>query len=322
MHSPSIETEAVNSIDGGIMKRENCCGTRSKVETNNDYETVHIAKPRNNCHLCDDYAERQKTKPIAVMCCEGACLRGEIARQAANILSYSLAPEKTVRICLGGAFTKDTGQRNLVRKATSLIALEGCFVNCSSRMMKGVIEDLEPEIIIADKLYDFDRNLFGIEEMPPEEILVHAQTVARKIAVKYDLGEKRADDLDYSEWIEAIDAPILLLQGNPRQVVTANRRALELFEKELHEVEGHRGGQVFDCVYAFTEDGCGKDSNCEGCKIRDAIIDTFITARQHNGVSTTLQIKKINEIVNFELQVSTEKVGDLALVRIDRFNRT
>lgn len=123
-----------------------------------------------------------------------------------------------------------------------------------------------------------------------------------------------------NEWIEEIDAPVLLLQGNPRQVVTANKRALELFEKELHEVEGYRGGQVFDCVHAFTEDGCGKDVNCEGCKIRDAIIDTFTTARPHNRVSTSLQIKKVGGTMTHVLQVSTEKVGDLALVRIERFD--
>ena len=43
--------------------------------------------------------------------------RGEIARRAANLVCHKLAPEKTVRICLGGAITKDTGQRNLVRNA-------------------------------------------------------------------------------------------------------------------------------------------------------------------------------------------------------------
>ncbi|MGB9080706.1 MAG: hypothetical protein WCD00_05365, partial [Desulfuromonadaceae bacterium] len=91
--------------------------------------------------------------------------------------------------------------------------------------------------------------------------------------------------INYGEWIETIKAPVLLMQGNPRQVVTANRKALELFDKELREVEGHRGGQVFDCVHAFTEEGCGKDVNCEGCRIRDAIIDTFTTARSHIGVS-------------------------------------
>lgn len=164
------------------MKFTGCCGTNSTAEANDNYETVRIEKTKNSCGLCEDYAERRKAKPVVVMSCEGACLRGEVARQAANILCHTLAPEKTVRICLGGAFTKDTGQRNLVRSAQRLIALEGCFTNCSSRMMAGVIEGLEPEVVIADRLYNFNRNLFSVEEMPPGEIQAHARTVAQKVA--------------------------------------------------------------------------------------------------------------------------------------------
>jgi hypothetical protein len=37
-------------------------------------------------------------------------------------------------------------------------------------------------VVIADRLYDFNGRLFGIEEMQPEEIQVHARTVAEKIA--------------------------------------------------------------------------------------------------------------------------------------------
>ncbi len=132
--------------------------------------------------MCEDYANRQATKPVAVMCCEGACLRGEVARQAANLLCHTLLPAQTVRICLGGAFTKDTGQRALVKHAPRVIALEGCFLNCSARMMKGVIRDLEPEVIVADRLYDFDRRLFGIDEMPRADIERHARTVAEHVA--------------------------------------------------------------------------------------------------------------------------------------------
>ena len=146
------------------------------------YEVIHLEKTRNVCPMCEDYAARHAAKPVAVMSCEGACLRGEVARQAANLLCHSLAPDATVRICLGGAFTKDTGQRNLVRNAPRVIALEGCFLNCSSRMMRGVIGDLKPEVIIADRLYDFDRRLFGIDEMPRAAIELHARTVAEKVA--------------------------------------------------------------------------------------------------------------------------------------------
>jgi hypothetical protein len=125
---------------------------------------------------------------------------------------------------------------------------------------------------------------------------------------------------DNNNLLEAIDAPILLMQGNPRQVVTANKQALKLFGKELHEVKDHRGGQVFDCLHSFTEAGCGKDVNCEHCLIKNAIVDTFMTASPHNNVSTTLQIKKPEGITPRILQVSTEKIGDFALVRIEKFD--
>lgn len=123
-----------------------------------------------------------------------------------------------------------------------------------------------------------------------------------------------------SALLESIDAPVLLMQGNPRQVVTANRKALALFGKELREVESHRGGQVFDCVHSFTVAGCGQDVNCENCKIKNAIVDTFATASSHQGVSTELPIKKASGTRTYLLQVSTEKLGDLALVRVDRFD--
>ena len=93
-----------------------------------------------------------------------------------------------------------------------------------------------------------------------------------------------------------------------------------MFGKELHEVADHRGGQVFDCIHSFTEAGCGKDANCENCKIKNAIVDTFATAHSHNGVSTELPIRKATGIKTCALQVSTEKIGDLALVRVDRYD--
>lgn len=164
------------------MKTTDCCEAGSKTVVNEDYEVVRIEKATGNCNLCEEYAERQKGKTVAIMSCDGACLRGEVSRQAANIICYALAPEKTVRICLGGAFTKNTGQRGLVRSAPRLIALEGCPVNCASRMMRGVIGGLVPEIVRTDRLCDFNQKLFGINEMPPEEIQSLARIVAQKIA--------------------------------------------------------------------------------------------------------------------------------------------
>lgn len=154
------------------------------------YETIKIKKVEKVCPACEEYSEKHSTNPpkIAVMACEGACARGEIARIAANLVAHTLAPDNTVRICLGGAFTKDTGQRNLVRRAGRVIAVEGCFISCSSRMMEGVLPGLNPEVVQADMLYESDLP-FGIDEVSGEELRKCANTVARTI-VEEHISEK------------------------------------------------------------------------------------------------------------------------------------
>ena len=151
-----------------------------------DFETISIAKVTGKCPACEDYARKNSTTPpkIAVMACEGACSRGEVARRAANLVAHRLAREETVRICLGGAFTKDTGQRNLVRRAEKVIAIEGCFIHCAARMMEGVIPDLEPVIVQADQIYDIDLP-FGIDEVPDEMFTVYAYKVADQVVKEH-----------------------------------------------------------------------------------------------------------------------------------------
>ena len=78
------------------------------------------------------------------------CLSRRAQRRAANLLTFELAPEKTARLCLGGAFTKDAGQRALARNASRVVAIEGCSIECATRMMKGVVPGLNPEVVIAD----------------------------------------------------------------------------------------------------------------------------------------------------------------------------
>lgn len=120
------------------------------------------------------------------------------------------------------------------------------------------------------------------------------------------------------ELVDRIDVPILVLQPEPRLVYTANKFACELFGKDLSQVEGFRGGQVFDCIQSFTELGCGKDANCENCKIKGAIVETF-SGQSFAHIESPLDIKKADKIINYILQISTEKAGDFALVRIDKY---
>lgn len=123
----------------------------------------------------------------------------------------------------------------------------------------------------------------------------------------------------YKSILDSIDEPLLLMQPDPRQVYAANRKAAAVFGKDLSAIEGHRGGEVFDCIHSFTEAGCGKDVNCENCKIKNAVVETFASGVPVNNVSMFLEIKKRDSINAYLLEVSTERVGELALLRIDRY---
>ena len=169
------------------MDRERtCCGEQQMAE-GSPYETIRIESGKATCPMCEDYSTRNASKPVVVMSCEGACLRGEVAQAGRKHVVPSLAPEKTVRLCLGGAFTKDAGQRKLARNGQTVIAIEGCFLECSSRMMKGAVPGLALEVVIADGLYEFDRSLFAINEMPEAQIRGCAEEVAAKVGQQYNL---------------------------------------------------------------------------------------------------------------------------------------
>jgi uncharacterized metal-binding protein len=146
------------------------------------HETIHVARTKATCGLCEDYSAREASKPIVVMACEGACLRGELARLTANHLCDDLAPERTARLCLGGAFTKDTGQRNLARKAQRVIAIEGCPIACATRMMQAVVPEMTPEVFMIPNLTSLDPALFSIKEMPEKARRAQAFRAANAIA--------------------------------------------------------------------------------------------------------------------------------------------
>jgi hypothetical protein len=109
------------------------------------------------------------------------------------------------------------------------------------------------------------------------------------------------------EILRAIDAPVLLMQPEPRQVFTANDAALALFGRHLSEAEGHRGGDVFGCVHSFTEAGCGRDVNCDDCRIKAAIVGAFSGVTLADA-STTLSIRRGSD-TPYAIAVSTEQVG-------------
>jgi len=130
---------------------------------------------------------------------------------------------------------------------------------------------------------------------------------------------KDADSIN--GFLDRFEAPVLLMQSNPRQIRTANRKACELLKKDLSQIEGRSGGQVLDCVHAFAGAGCGMDLRCKNCATKNAVVETLETGKSFKGVSTLLEVSKNDETLAYNLEISTERVGMLALVRIDRYDK-
>ena len=58
------------------------------------------------------------------------------------------------------------------------------------------------------------------------------------------------------EFLDRIDAPVLMMQSEP-MVRLANKRARDILGKDLPDIEGHTNGDVIDCVHAGEPGGCG-----------------------------------------------------------------
>lgn len=156
---------------------------QAKSLSNQEYEIIPIEKTKVSCGLCEDYsAKKSENKELTtIISCEGACLRGEVSRRTANKICYEEFPANTARVCLGGAFTKEAGQRNMVRTAKRSIVIEGCSIKCATRMMKGVIPEFNPGIIILDQYYSFNKNLFAANEVSEEELVQFANEAVTNI---------------------------------------------------------------------------------------------------------------------------------------------
>lgn len=120
-------------------------------------------------------------------------------------------------------------------------------------------------------------------------------------------------------FIDSLHDPILFMQGDPRLVLTGNYKALDLFGKRLDQIQNQRGGQVFDCIHSFSEKGCGLDTNCQDCSIKDAIVATFTQKKSSTKIFSVLDVFRNERTTPHHLEITTEPLGDFALVRIDSF---
>ena len=119
-------------------------------------------------------------KKIPVLACEGPCIRGEIARQAANLVTQELPGY--ARACFAETFfVPHSSMARWVKQAEKSIVIDGCFLKCNGRALKGLVEEGTMTDIDALPLYKKYTDVFLMDDVPEAERKAVARQVADKI---------------------------------------------------------------------------------------------------------------------------------------------
>ncbi len=114
-----------------------------------------------------------------VISCEGGCIRGEIARLAANLVAKE---EPYRRGCHGEMFTAPrSAMAQWAKKADKVIVIDGCFMHCHGRIMKNLIGEENLLQFDALSVYKKYTDLIDIDDVPEAERKEVAQQVAGKV---------------------------------------------------------------------------------------------------------------------------------------------
>lgn len=131
----------------------------------------------NSCPIGEKIGDKNIAESkIPVLSCEGACIRGEIARLAANIVSKG---ESYGRGCHGELITvPESAIARWITTAEKVVLIDGCFLRCHGRIIENIID--KEKLVQFDALSHYKKytDIFDYDDVPEEERKAVAQSVA------------------------------------------------------------------------------------------------------------------------------------------------
>ena len=142
---------------------------------------LEVDAVRGVCPAGEAYAKQQiAEKKIPVFSCEGPCIRGEIARQAANLVAKEMV--SLARACHAETFfVPHSSMTDWIKGAEKTVVIDGCFLKCHGRVLKNLIAEEKVVHIDALPLYQKYTDVFLVDDVPEEERNQVAREVADKI---------------------------------------------------------------------------------------------------------------------------------------------
>lgn len=142
--------------------------------------SIEVSEVRGVCPAGEVYAKRNiAEKKTPVLACEGPCIRGEIARLVANIVSEE-APY--ARCCYAETFlVPHSTMTGWVKGAEEVIVIDGCFLRCIGRIMDNMIDKGKMTNIDVLPMYKQYSDTFLYTDVPEETRNKLAREVAEKV---------------------------------------------------------------------------------------------------------------------------------------------
>jgi len=116
---------------------------------------------------------------IPVFSCEGPCIRGEIARRAANLVAEE---EPYARGCYAETFfVPHSAMKRWAQDANKVVMIDGCFLRCVGRVLNNLVDEEKIVHVDALRLYKKYTDVFALDDVPEEEKRAVARDVADQI---------------------------------------------------------------------------------------------------------------------------------------------
>ena len=145
--------------------------------------TLEVGGVKGLCPAGEAHAKQNiADKKTPVLSCEGPCIRGEIARLVANIVTEE-APY--ARCCYAETFLVPYSTMTAwVKGAEKVVVIDGCFLNCIGRISENVIDKEKIFHIDILPLHKRFSDVFLYTDVPEETRNEVAREVADKVLEK------------------------------------------------------------------------------------------------------------------------------------------
>lgn len=143
--------------------------------------SVEVQGIKGVCPAGEAYAKRNiSERKIPVLSCEGPCIRGDIARLAANLVAGELP--SFARACHAETFfVPHSSMARWVKDAQHIVMIDGCFLKCHGRALKKLVGHEKVVHIDALRLYNKYTDIFLMDDVPEDERKAVAREVANQI---------------------------------------------------------------------------------------------------------------------------------------------